>query len=344
MRALSTLLITLIFSCNVWPQAGQCYEPLKSVSVGAWSGVQQEANDARLAVCQYHALASDPNYERATESIVQLHDAILSQKLFDRTVNNIVGKWMNAVVDPQYKLNIYPKISYSPDRDTYLSGTLYLNGKDQKQPDLRYTISARQLVDCKCETALKDLMNLTRDVNYTYTKEHTVNIRDVVENNRQWKVFLEDAREQTYFDIVATTLIYKVFYKNPEGNDFNLPPNEQYFFMRPNIVIENVRAAADGQELKESIALEVLGVNWWKKDACGFFSCGVSVTLNYADRASLESTGWGFMFHIDNTYSLGVSKYGGDTGVYFTIDLLQLFKDKKATYDNYTKSRRKWLN
>ena len=344
MKAQSILLLTLFFSCNVWSQVNQCDSLRNDVHVGTWSAVQQEANDARIAICEYHALPSDPNYEQATQSVVRLHEAILSQKLFDQTVSNIVEEWMNTVVDPQYKLNVYPKIFYSSGRDAYLNGALYLNGKDQNQPHFRYTISKQLLDFCNCDTALEDLMRLTADVNYTYTKEYTANIKYVVENNRQWKAFLEEAREQTYLDIVATNAIYKVFHKEMIGNDFNLPPNRQYFFMRPNIVIENVGTAIDGQELKESIALEVIGVNWWKKDACGFFSCGFSATLNYADRASVESTGWGFMFHINNTYSLGVSKYGGDTGVYVTVDLLQLFKDKKATYEAYKKNRREWLN
>lgn len=158
-------------------------------------------------------------------------------------------------------------------------------------------------------------------------------LRSVDIFNKAWDEYFTTAREQTYFDIAATQLLYSVFVE--ENHEFVGPPNFQVFFMRPNIVVENVGAAVDGDEISEALALELFGINFWQEDSCGFFSCGVSLTLNYADRAGVKSSGYGLMFHIENKYSIGVTKHGDDNGIFVTVDLLKFFQDKKETLKRF---------
>ena len=152
---------------------------------------------------------------------------------------------------------------------------------------------------------------------------------------KEWKSFIEESRSQTFVDIAVTSWIYNKVYDN--GDDvFKSPPNVQWFSLHLSPIIENVSAAIDGDQFKESLALEVIGFNRWK-DGCFGFACGASFIVNYTDRNGVDDTGWGLMFHVDNSYSFGVTKHGGDTGIFITVDLLKLFQDKKSAFDDYKK-------
>lgn len=149
----------------------------------------------------------------------------------------------------------------------------------------------------------------------------------------EWNRYIEKSRSQTLFDIAVTTFAYEITYgKQPDV--FSSPPKVQWFFMHPSVTIENVKGALDGDESKEALALELLGFNYWK-DACFGYACGASLIVNYADRNGIEDRGWGAMFHIDNSYSFGVTKHGSETGIFITVDLLKLFQDKKSSFAQY---------
>ena len=103
---------------------------------------------------------------------------------------------------------------------------------------------------------------------------------------------------------------------------------------QPSLLYENVSAAEDGHQVRGTTVLEVVGFNYWE-EACLGYACGASITVNFVDRGSVENKGYEPMFHFDNTYSIGVSKFGSKPGVFFAIDLLELFKDKKASFEQY---------
>ena len=108
----------------------------------------------------------------------------------------------------------------------------------------------------------------------------------------------------------------------------------QWFALHPSVIIENVSEAVDGQELQESLALELIGFNYWK-DGCFNTACGASLIASYADREGIEGLGWGVMFYADNAYSFGVTKHGNDAGFFINVDLLKLFQDKKKSFQQY---------
>ena len=157
--------------------------------------------------------------------------------------------------------------------------------------------------------------------------------------DEQWTQYIEESRSQTLLDIAFTTFAYEFKYsKQPDM--FSSPPRVQWFFMHPSVTIENVSNAIDGDESKEALALEVLGFNYWQ-DACFGYACGASLIVNYADRNGIDDRGWGVMFHVENSYSFGVTKHGGETGVFITVDLLKLFQDKKSAFKQYQEKFRK---
>ncbi len=157
--------------------------------------------------------------------------------------------------------------------------------------------------------------------------------------DEQWTQYIEESRSQTLLDIAFTTFAYEFKYsKQPDV--FSSPPRVQWFFMHPSVTIENVSNAIDGDESKEALALEVLGFNYWQ-DACFGYACGASLIVNYADRNGIDDRGWGVMFHVENSYSFGVTKHGGETGIFITVDLLKLFQDKKSAFKQYDEKFRK---
>ena len=147
----------------------------------------------------------------------------------------------------------------------------------------------------------------------------------------EWNSYFETGRYQNSASIALTTWA--------EGAHFAQdrlvgPPPRQWNALQPNLVIENVSEAADGDNIEYALSIEWFGVNWWKESPLGI-PFGISVASVYADRAEIKDVGHGFMFHFDNQYTLGIADHDGDQGVYVTLDLLKLFMDKEAQLEKY---------
>jgi hypothetical protein len=197
------------------------------------------------------------------------------------------------------------------------------------------TIALRCFTDIACRKNLKMYRDLLVTV-YNPFKSGPLKMSSGFINakDNEWISFIEDSRSQTFIDISVSTTIYKWLYDGKDEHDFQSPPSVQWFALHPSVVIENISDAVDGEQLQESLALEIFGFNYWKKKCFGF-ACGASLIVNYADRESVEDSGWGVMFHVDNSYSFGFTKHAGDTGFFVTADLLKLFQDKKSSYKQY---------
>lgn len=338
MNRIISLLILTLCSAHVAAQNVDLCSKVTNVPVGSnWSGIQKQANDARDAFCEYAQDKNDDNHLLFGEKLRLLVDAIRNQSLLPDTGQT--ASFFDDIVRPEYGYYYVPSVIAinNAGRDVVvLSGKVDkayhpLNGERTEHP-----ISDADLAACNCFSAYQELRPLFEGVFVAQAMLGTQGIKDVMKIDAVWSNFLDNARQQTYFDIGATTLFNRWFDTKQPSDGFDAPPARQWFAFHPNIVIDNVGAAADGQELKESIALEIVGVNWWKDEGClSAFSCGVSVTLNYADREGVKSTGIGLMFTIENKYNIGVVRYGNDTGVFVTIDLLALFKDEKSQYADY---------
>jgi hypothetical protein len=144
-----------------------------------------------------------------------------------------------------------------------------------------------------------------------------------------WKDFIDNARYQTPLDVWFTTIINR---EDFHGMDLVGPPSTQYFLLRPSLVYERIDSAPAGARDDIKLAVEWIGFNWWKK---GF---GMSVTSTYRDSAEVDAVGIGLTFHISNQYSIGFTHRGdNDNSVFFNIDLLEWFGDKKSVYEKYKK-------
>lgn len=218
--------------------------------------------------------------------------------------------------------------------------TFYYQGAgDRTEVDVPKADAQSCYDDDKCSKALIAYMDILKDVyNPLSAGPLGLTLEFLTLKDKEWKTYIEEARSQTFIDIAVTSFLYEWKYGKGE-HDFRSPPRVQWFALRPNVLIESVSGADDGDQVKESLALEVIGFNYWQ-DACFGYACGTSMIVNYADRNGIEDTGWGLMFHIDNSYSFGVTKHSGEEGFFITVDLLKLFQDKKSSFDDYKKKYR----
>lgn len=155
--------------------------------------------------------------------------------------------------------------------------------------------------------------------------------------SEDWRRFLQTARSQTLFDLGFNTRLEAEHFQ--QGYLVG-PPSRQWFFLHPSIVYEHLAEASDGFETKPGIALEIIGVNYWRKEESPIsLPFGVSLASSFVDRPDTDDVGISVMFHFDNRYSLGVSQYGsGETGIYFTVDLLNAVNDKREVFEAYKQS------
>ena len=158
---------------------------------------------------------------------------------------------------------------------------------------------------------------------------------DIYAVNKEWDTFLYDSKPMYPLDLVTTDFFYRVFSDYDKSNEgFKRPPNWQWFFLHPAPAFDYVSDAIDGEQLKASVYLEVLGINAWKNK----YVTGVSLIATYSDRNDVPDGGYGLLFTYKNSYSVAVTKYGSKTGVLFSLDVARFFKESiKPIIDNVRK-------
>lgn len=146
----------------------------------------------------------------------------------------------------------------------------------------------------------------------------------------EWEQYFTKARSQTPWELALNSVWYKDEITSPA---FVLPPQYQVIMLHPNILLEYIGAADEGNQLKEALAVEWVGINFWNIK----LPLGVSLMSTYSDRAGVSDVGHGVLFHIYNHYSLGITNNDGETGVSVSIDLFKLFESNKERIEKYEK-------
>lgn len=187
-----------------------------------------------------------------------------------------------------------------------------------------------------CKALLQSLKIAIEQYKRPYVNRSGENLaRRAGELMSEWDRYFEQARAQTLLDAVLTTAMAQ---DHLAQSKLVGPMEKQWFVVHPSIVIENVSAAADGDELSEALAIEWIGVNWWDGVSSPIgYPFGVSLASVYSDRAEVEEVGHGLMLHFGNSISIGVTDHDGDTGVAVTVDFLSLMAKKKQHWEDYKK-------
>jgi hypothetical protein len=174
-----------------------------------------------------------------------------------------------------------------------------------------------------------DIYNYTQLIIQKLDTEPVLKYLNIVEQD--WEDFYQKSRSQTLVERMLNSYFWR---KDKKPGEFLRPPDSQWILLHPSVVIENVSDALEGNQTEVGIMLEMLGWNKWRRDKWYQLSGGSLVTV-YTDRAKIDDWGYGVALHFGNVYTLGAVDHDGDTGIFISMDVLELFKDKKAYIDSY---------
>jgi hypothetical protein len=148
---------------------------------------------------------------------------------------------------------------------------------------------------------------------------------------KDWDDFLGKSRSQTPLELFINTWIWE---KKDKAGVFLAPPAAQLILLHPSVVMERVGQGPDGSRTKEGVVLEVVGGNWWRRDEW-YQPSGGSLVLVYSERAGMSAWRPGLAAHFGNKYTIGVTSNAGQRGLFFSLDVLELAKDKKLMGGKY---------
>lgn len=146
-----------------------------------------------------------------------------------------------------------------------------------------------------------------------------------------WQRYFEERRSQTILELAINTWSYQDELKKREPIE---PPNYQWIVLHPSLVLQQSPDEVDGSQLKEALAVEWFGINFWDLNV----PLGASVVSTYADRAYGKDFTTGLMIHISNDYSIGITHIGGENNLFISVDLLKFFEDKNSNFKKYLSS------
>lgn len=269
------------------------------------------------------------------------YSQLVVEKIYDKVggfdgVNLFTGTWSSYVdkgrmvsfrtytegIGQPTKLKIEPDILPAGYRDVSIT---FSSDKDCK--NIKIVDGSKPFMTClkvaeNLETSLDTLNVFRKDSRYSDIAKHVSFIEG------EWQSFMQDSRFQTTLDVFVTTWMYSEKWKQA---DLQGPPPIQYFALHPTLVYSYMPDASRGEEAKPVPAIEWFGMNWWRNK----LPLGFSVTSVYNDRPDGKAFPLGLTIHVDNTYSFGVVGKGNDKIVFFNLDVMAWFSDKKRKYDKY---------
>lgn len=137
----------------------------------------------------------------------------------------------------------------------------------------------------------------------------------------RWRSYFADARSQYPWELWVNSWRYETRVRNDLG--LSGPPDWQWILLHPDIAMQYVSSAAEGDRFKPALLLELIGYNWWQwgADNKPRNAWGVSLVRTYADTTSIPSSAWGVTIHRNSKYSLTLTRQDGKTGVLLSVDL-----------------------
>jgi hypothetical protein len=220
-------------------------------------------------------------------------------------------------------------------------------------PDLPIEIALDS--DCRVSEALcqqslqqgRDLMRewkLADRMTLLFSTTTISAIKDqVVAKDELWKTYLYDSKPMLPLDFVLTDLVTGGWQSSgqlPDG--FREPPRTQWFLLHPALGVEYSSGAMDGEQVKPMLYVEIVGANRWNPEHRWMdapvlrYLSGLSVIASYVDRAGVKDTGYGLLLTFNNVYSLGAARYGEETGIFFSLDLANLVREKyRPKYEKF---------
>ena len=148
----------------------------------------------------------------------------------------------------------------------------------------------------------------------------------------EWERYLNESRSQTPLELVINAAAIRRNETATSG--FSKPPKRQLIFLHPSVVVEYIGEAIDGENTKEALMIELVGLNWWRRDEW-YIPSGASIVSVYSDRPEVTDAGYGIGLHFRSVYTLGFADHDGDRGIFVSFDLLKLVQDKQKALREY---------
>jgi len=195
----------------------------------------------------------------------------------------------------------------------------------------------------KAIDSLGILLLTSHTLNYINRKEALKKIGAVARERRaQWQVYFDESIPQWPWELgLVNGPIYEHTLKHEKG--LGKVPDWQLIVAHPDVALEYVDGAADGDQFRPSLMVEIVGVDFWswehgakQKGPWGLpIPVGAGFVATFADRADSKDWGFGGVIHINHTYNIGATFRGSDKGIFFSVNLAKLFEDKRKKADKY---------
>jgi hypothetical protein len=148
---------------------------------------------------------------------------------------------------------------------------------------------------------------------------------------KDWDDFFVKSRSQTTLELLVNSYLWA---GDKVAGSFLQPPERQLILLHPSVVIEHASGAASGNRQKEGVMLEWAGANWWRREKWYQLS-GASLVSIYSDRAGVNDWGHGAALHFGNKFTVGLAMHSGKRGIFVSLDVLDLIKEKRTLIDAY---------
>jgi hypothetical protein len=192
--------------------------------------------------------------------------------------------------------------------------------------------SCRPGGDPTCADLVRDLSNAVAPYKRSYQRFVTdKNAKLLTALQSDWNAFFDQGRSMTTLDLILTSIIERDHMRQ----GFLVGPVErQWFLLHPNLVMQYSDDETKGDRFKAGLSIDWFGVNYWQDSILGI-PFGAALTSVYSDRPQIDTVGHGVTLYFDNNLMIGWTKHGDDNAYHVSVDLLDLFTEKKAEFERY---------
>jgi hypothetical protein len=197
----------------------------------------------------------------------------------------------------------------------------------------------------ECMKSFKEAVEALRIAELTYRTAALLKTTKINDASSFFKKRIKQREEyqngfpQWLWEELINGQIYKTSTRDIPGSP--QPPTSQLIVMHPDIVVEYMPDAKDGDQFKPAFMVELVGINYWEWEKDGsmggpFFGLpvGVSFITTFTDREDQTDWGWGGILHINHIFNLGATFRDGDPGYFISLNLATLFNSSKETVGN----------
>lgn len=293
--------------------------------------VRAGAIDVRAALCVdqrdlREVLARFTGFLRATRNWAEAYGGFV--RLAETAEAGPPDNPNTAVLDVIDAGRGVPTVTVGRDGDLVVDGAVFLQPADAAACDER---AAEAEPGATCFDVLAEYADLYNYAQATYAADSALAFSRYARRlGGEWEAYLDNARSQTLLELSLNSYLYR----RGEDARFAPPPERQWILLHPNLVMEYVGDADDGDQFEEALMLELVGVNYWRQERW-YLPSGGAVTALYSDRRAVGDWGYGAALHFANAYTVGVSRRSGDTGFFLTLDLLKLVENRQTILERF---------